>query len=131
MPLIEWRDAFRTGIPSVDHEHAELIALLNRLNAGIEHGDAAAVTRFLGELHDAIAAHFALEETVMRASGYTGYPRHKNDHESLLEAIRDLMEEQIATADANPAGTLGPRLEQWFMRHFHQEDARLHAATEP
>ena len=131
MALIEWRDAFRTGITSVDHEHAELIGLLNRLHAEIERGDAAAVAEFLGDLHDAIAAHFALEETVMRATGYAGFARHKEDHEHLLDEIRDLMEAQIATVDANAAGTLGPRLERWFMRHFHEEDAKLHTAAEP
>ena len=29
MPLIEWQDEFKIGIPSIDHEHQELIALIN------------------------------------------------------------------------------------------------------
>ena len=29
MPLIEWRDEFNTGVAEVDHEHQELIALIN------------------------------------------------------------------------------------------------------
>ena len=127
MALIEWRDACRTGFASVDHEHAALVALLNRLHAAnLARADSAAMAGFLGDLHDAIAAHFALEETVMREIGYAGYPGHKADHERLLDEIRDIMEEEHA--GAGPAGDLGQRLEQWFMRHFHTEDAMLHAA---
>jgi len=131
MALIEWRDAFRTGIPSVDHEHAELIGLLNLLHAEIIRQDAGAVDRFLGELHDAIASHFALEEAVMREAGYPGLARHKEDHERLLDEIRDLMEEQFAAVDADLAGNLAPRLERWFVSHFHEEDARLHGHEGP
>lgn len=128
MALIEWRDAFRTGIPAVDYEHAELIALLNHIHAQAAQRDAQAVGACLGQLHDAIAAHFALEETTMRAAGYAGLDRHKADHERLLDEVRDLMEEQYAPGGADPADWLSSRLEQWFMRHFHHEDARLHAA---
>ena len=31
MKLIEWRDKFQLGIPAVDHEHRELINLINEL----------------------------------------------------------------------------------------------------
>jgi hemerythrin len=129
MALIEWRDAFRTGIPSVDHEHAELIVLLNRLHAEIAGRDADAVTHFMGELHDAIASHFALEETTMQAMAYAGFARHKADHERLLDEIRDLMEEQLAARHPDLGDSLAPRLERWFMRHFHEEDARLHGVA--
>jgi hemerythrin-like metal-binding protein len=129
--LIEWRDTFRTGIASVDHEHAELIALINRLYAALEQHDAPAVTGFLGDLHDAIAAHFALEETLMQASRYPGYAAHKADHERLLDDIRDIMDEHDAGSSPDPAATLQPRLEAWFMRHFQTEDARLHQIMHP
>ena len=129
--LIEWRDAFRTGIGSVDYEHAELIALINRLYAALEQHDASAATRFLGDLHDAIAAHFALEETLMQASRYPGYARHKADHERLLDEIRDIMDEHDEGPSPDPATTLRPRLENWFMRHFQTEDARLHLIKQP
>jgi hemerythrin len=62
---------------------------------------------------------------------YPGFDGHKADHERLLDEIRDLMEEQHAAATADLSGQLVPRLERWFMRHFHDEDARLHGATGP
>ena len=33
MALIEWRDDFKLGIASVDHEHEEMIRLINEAHA--------------------------------------------------------------------------------------------------
>jgi hemerythrin len=66
----------------------------------------------------------------MQASRYPGYPAHKADHERLLDEIRDIMDEHDDGLIADPAATLRPRLEAWFMRHFQTEDARLHASDE-
>ena len=128
MALLQWRDEFRIGIPEVDHEHRELIALINTLHAHLA-GDwhEPPVEEFLGELHAQVAAHFALEEKVMRARRYAGYQDHKRDHERLLEEIRDIMDdyEQVGRYDAT---SLGSALDRWFSEHFRTHDARLHAA---
>ena len=92
MPLIEWQERFRIGIPSVDYEHQEMIALLNELHAGLEaDADSADVVDFLGEVFARISAHFALEERVMRERDYDEYEAHKDAHEDLLEQIRDIL----------------------------------------
>ena len=62
--LIEWKDKYRTGVPEVDHEHQELVAIINSLHEGSKvDGD---VEGFFGDLLAAISAHFALEERAMR-----------------------------------------------------------------
>lgn len=123
MDAIEWRADFNTGIASVDHEHRELVALVNHVHAQLREGDPPdQVEARLGELHDAIAAHFALEERIMREHKYAGYAPHKEDHERLLDEIRDIMDSQIA----NPAAILAERLAAWFGRHFGTLDAELH-----
>ncbi len=126
MALIEWRREFETGIASVDHEHAELVALINRIHADMLAGRWPAVADFLGELHDAISAHFALEETIMRAHSYGGYREHKEDHERLLDEIRDIMEEHGQESALRTQDELAARLERWFTRHFQTHDANLH-----
>ncbi len=70
MTLLEWRDAYTIGIEEVDHEHRELIGLINTLHALLEADRSAArVEEFLGEVLSDISAHFALEEKVMRGDG--------------------------------------------------------------
>lgn len=126
MGLIEWKSHYSVGIEAVDHEHRELIDLINevheKLIAGAKVPD---VTAFLGEIFRGISAHFALEETFMRAHGYDHFAQHKAAHETLLEEIRDIMDGY----EADPDGAsleLSQRLDDWFTLHFRTHDARLH-----
>ena len=125
--MIQWRPAFATGIPAVDHEHQELVGQVNAIIDALGGtSEPVAIEAALGDLHDAISAHFALEERIMRDHGYAGYRPHKEDHERLLDEIRDVMEDHLA----DPAGVLAPRLEAWFGRHFATLDADLHRMIE-
>ena len=128
MDLLEWRDEFRIGIPEVDHEHRQLIELINALHRRLTQSEkAGGVGEFLGELHAQISAHFALEEKVMRRMRYSELDDHKRDHERLLDEIRDIMDgyELDGRYDA-PA--LSGALDKWFSEHFRTRDARLHTA---
>ena len=128
VPLIEWRDEFRIGIADVDHEHRELIELINVLHeASIRDGSTQAVGVFLGELHAQITAHFALEERIMLGRHYPHYRAHKDDHERLLDEIREIMDRQEIGSGYDPAA-LGAALAAWFGEHFRTHDARLHRA---
>lgn len=123
MSLIEWRKEFETGIPGVDHEHRELVDLINRLHEHMASGaDKARVAEFLGEVFARIAAHFALEESIMRKHAYDEYEAHKAEHERLLDEIRDIMD-SASTAYASSLSTV---VRDWFVNHFKSKDARLH-----
>lgn len=127
MALIEWKDAYNTGVAEVDHEHQELIQLINDLHAEVESGgDKAAVGDFLGEVFAKIAAHFALEETVMRKHGYDEYAAHKAEHEALLDQIRDIMDDYEGGAYSDAGEALATTVRDWFINHFKTKDARLH-----
>lgn len=128
MTLIAWRDEFRTGIPSVDHEHAELIRLINETHAQlVRRADAAAIGDALGEILASISAHFALEEQIMRERRYDFYAQHKAEHERLIDDIREIMQEQERGAYAGDAmERLAGELSSWFSGHFRTQDARLH-----
>lgn len=103
-----------------------MIGLINAAHAGLrDRQDRAAIDAMLGEIHAGIAAHFALEERLMRSAGYAGYGEHKADHERLLDQIMELMD--IYAADpAEGEKQLSERLSSWFEGHFASHDARLH-----
>lgn len=127
MPLIQWRREFDTGIADVDHEHRELVDLINtlheRLGADADHDE---VARFLGEVFARISAHFALEETIMRKHRYDEYEAHKSDHERLLDELRDIMDAHEAGAFLDYRAALSAAVHDWFVDHFKTRDARLH-----
>ena len=126
MTLLDWREHFSIGIAEVDHEHRELIGLINSLHAalGDERGGER-VEAFLGEIFADIAAHFALEERVMRERRYDALAEHKADHERLLDQLRDMMDAQAEGAELDDA-RFGGQLAEWFAGHFRTHDARFH-----
>lgn len=131
MTLIQWKDEFSVGVASVDHEHQELIALINSLHDVIQDDDGetpgtqAAVVEKLGEIYAQISAHFALEEKVMRDSHYPLLAEHKEDHEILLDELLEIMDcvEDDGSFDELQ---LGVSLDRWFSEHFRTHDAKLH-----
>lgn len=131
MALIPWREAFEIGIESVDHEHRELIDLINQLHDRLDcSAEPEIVAGFLGEIYARISAHFALEERVMRDLEYDDYADHKNDHEALLDDIRDIMDVFDEGGYVDLQEDLGDQLETWFGGHFRTKDARLHTFFE-
>lgn len=127
MSLIEWRKEFETGIPDVDHEHQELVDIINRLHAHIVgRADRSHIAKFLGEVFAKIAAHFALEESIMRKHAYDEYEAHKAEHERLLDEIRDIMDAQQDNPSSAYGDSLSSTVRDWFVNHFKSKDARLH-----
>lgn len=128
MGLLHWEKRYSVGIEAVDHEHRELVELINRLHEQAKaQGSKMAVLGFFGDLYEAISAHFALEERFMREKGYDQLRQHKGDHERLLDEIRDIMEDYEVN-DLFEERLLAQRLDAWFSRHFESHDARLHRA---
>jgi len=126
MDLLQWKPEYSVGIAAVDDEHREMIDLINSVYAKLdESADRDAIEGCLEDIHSTIALHFALEERIMRERGFPEYGDHKEDHEELLDEIRDLMD---GFADDRVGGAirLERRLSNWFGRHFATFDARLH-----
>lgn len=126
MARLEWRPEFSVGDPAVDHEHRELIELVNVTAAQIEaRGPAEQIERSFGDLLRSVTSHFALEERQMREAGYDRLTEHKADHERLIDALRDIMD-GAETGPEETTDRLVATLGAWFADHFRTHDARLH-----
>lgn len=123
---VHWRDEFSVGVASIDHEHRELIDLINTIFEHFDGGDVDSVADELGETYARISAHFALEEQMMRELGYDQLPDHKTDHEGLLDEIREIMDAFDAGTYEQNKAAFADRLQHWFVDHFKTKDARLH-----
>jgi len=126
MTLLSWHPEYSVGIDAVDYEHREMIDMINELHNELQgRKDAASIEQFLGDIHMTISAHFALEERVMQRSAYAEFEAHKEDHEELLDQIRNLMDSFYDDPDRGLT-LLQARLSDWFAVHFSTFDARLH-----
>lgn len=126
MSMLRWQDTFKVGITELDHDHRELLGLISELlehakeNPDIDH-----VLEALGEIFTAISDHFALEEKMMRETHYPAYGDHKEDHQTLLDDLRDIIDdvEDDGTFDETQ---MNIDLNRWFGDHFRTHDAKLH-----
>jgi hemerythrin len=126
MILLDWKSTYELGIPSVDHEHRELIGMINDVYAKLgEESDSEVIESRLEDIYAGIASHFALEERQMRDAGYEEYADHKDEHEELLDQIRDMMDDFADDPEVGQT-VLRDRLADWFGKHFATFDARLH-----
>lgn len=126
MSLIEWKEQYSVGVESIDHEHKELIALINGLHDNMKsHPGHDEVVEALGEIYAQISAHFALEEKIMRDARYAAYDEHKLDHEVLLDELRDIMD-TIEDDGSLAEFELSQDLDRWFSDHFRVHDGKLH-----
>lgn len=129
MSLLEWREEFKTGNPAVDHEHEELINLINELHQKLQESkrDRDEIADFLGEIYAQISAHFALEERFMREEEYEDYSEHKSDHDRLLDEIGNIMDDYESDRFEDMDKDLSKFLQAWFANHFSTMDVKLHA----
>ena len=126
MNLVQWKAEYSVGDAAIDHEHEHMIKQINALYDKLAPPvNAELVESVLGEIHADIAAHFALEERLMREANYPEYQDHKADHEDLLDQIHDLMDSFYQDQEAGQ-NLLKSQLSDWFGRHFSSFDARLH-----
>lgn len=131
MAPISWKPEYSVGDEAVDHEHRELIDLVNTAAAAILDGHADAdIDKCLGDLYQAISAHFAHEERQMQQADYDQLEAHKGSHEFLLDELRDIMDGAM-TSDQQTAERLTQVLEAWFTDHFRDHDSRLHNRLGP
>ena len=131
MSLLEWKAEYSVGIASMDDEHREMIGMINGVYAQLGASPGKDEIEACHEkIFSTISAHFALEERIMRDSGFEEYKDHKDNHEELLDEIRDLMDEFVADSD-KCATLLEERLSAWFGNHFASFDARLHGKLGP
>ena len=131
MALIDWKPEFSVGDPAVDHEHRELIDLVNdTAGAILGEGGSGDIDRAYGDLLRAVSSHFAHEERQMRLADYDQLEAHKTDHERLIDALRDLMDGDPASSSQAAERLVGV-LGNWFSGHFATHDARLHNRLGP
>jgi hemerythrin-like metal-binding protein len=126
MSLLQWKSEYSVGIQAMDDEHREMIELINATYEKLKsNADADQLEDYLGDIFSTISMHFALEERIMQNAAYAEFQAHKDDHEVLLDRLRDLMDEFFVDP-ASGANRLEQSLSDWFAVHFSTFDARLH-----
>ncbi|GAA5787164.1 hypothetical protein GCM10007860_18380 [Chitiniphilus shinanonensis] len=123
--LFHWTGEFSIGLEEIDEQHMELVRLLNELHQAIIERHATSTCReILGALTDYTRTHFAVEESLMRISGYPEFAEHKQSHEDLIAQVLAL-QDKLDSGEARITFELLHFLKQWLIHHINESDRRF------
>jgi hemerythrin len=88
MSTFQWQESYSLNIPQIDRQHQKLVALIGDMYEAMKMGKGQeAAGLVLLELINYTRTHFATEEKLMKAHAYSGYDRHKQEHEALTGKV--------------------------------------------
>jgi hemerythrin len=115
------------GIPEIDRQHQELIALINSLFRAVLDGKgkkaAGAALRFL---KDYIVIHFATEERFMAETGYPLREQHHEQHQIFIGDFNKLItdfEDQGSSSEL--VVLVNEKVVHWLIEHIMKMDRQL------
>lgn len=130
MSVLQWRSEFGVGIDDIDRDHRKLIGRIKDCQLQLEGcDDPGKIVQVLSQIYAEIADHFAVEERLMEQMRYAAYADHKEDHDTLLEELREIMVD-VEDDGLLDEAELTDDLDRWFSDHFRLHDAKLHRTFE-
>ncbi len=91
MAFMEWHDDLTVGVPKLDQEHRQLVALVGDLfNTADSPRDVALFEWRMDLLIKHTLAHFTSEERLMHETNYRDRQTHQLQHRALIVQIRVL-----------------------------------------
>ncbi len=122
MSFLQWNDSYKLGVPAMDEQHKEWLAILNRFYDHLTREDNS--ENLIHLLDEAIAYtnyHFSQEEAYMQG---IGYPKLTDQHER-HEKIKQFLQEQRKKMEAHRVVISMPvtsEMRTWFSDHILKED---------
>jgi len=108
-----------------DREHQVQLDLLQKLCLALEAGaPATTIHQVISDLIDYSEAHFMSEELLMRMKSYDDYEDHQDNHNHILEVLRDMAAQNIAGEGAL-LKTKARDMQGFISQHIATRDKRL------
>ena len=116
--MLRWRDDYSVNVSEIDNQHKKLFALINELRSAMERGQGWKMFgNTLEELVRYTRTHFAYEEGLMKAKGYSGYEEHKIKHDKMTQKVLDI-QEQYQNGHVTITPEVMKFLEGWLNKHI-------------
>ena len=124
MGLIEWSDSLSVGIPSIDEQHRELVAILNELHeAMMERRGRDVLGGLFARLIDYTKYHFSHEEELLERAQYAEFTAHRTQHVMLAEKVKQL-QAQFEAGKITLGVEVMEFLRDWLRNHIAVSDKR-------
>lgn len=125
MPFCEFTDDLRVGHEIIDHQHATLYGMVNRLHDALRANHSRQeMGEILAFMRSYTVEHFQVEEAFMRETGYPGLEAHHGLHQELLRQVMELEGKYAAGTMILSIMTMH-FLKDWLTNHIQDEDRKL------
>ena len=123
--LIRWGGHYKLGKPEIDHQHEDLIRLLNDLHTQWQDGATRVqLAAALETLAGAVLDHFRDEEMLMERHRYPRFASHKFEHDRFAARIAGLIRD-FHTGEASLDEPLFHDLATWLRDHLLLRDKAM------
>lgn len=118
---VSWSEELSVGVEVLDNQHKKLVAMLNDLEAAIEHGQGReACDDIVTRMSDYAQEHFKTEEALMREHAFPDLEAHVLEHEDFVVKVMDIYFDP-GSEQSSPEGVLA-FLRDWLMNHISKSD---------
>lgn len=126
---LQWNDDLMVGYKGIDDQHKEIFVNAESLIDACQKGKGKNVVGEMIEfLSNYVVEHFGVEENLMKDNDYPDFVSHKNQHDLMIEKMKDLK---------NTLESEGPSLQiviltnrtvvNWLVSHINTTDKKLGA----
>jgi len=122
MAFIDWQENYSVGIKQFNDDHKELVKIINELHNGlVSNLGISQMTYVMDGLVNYTVGHFAREEKYMKKYDYSGYDEHKEEHEKLLNKVREYYQ-MLKDGRSSFTIELMAFLKDWLVDHILGSD---------
>lgn len=119
---VVFEDIHRVGVAEIDHQHMQLVAMVNNINRAVVRGKSDAELRVLfGDLIRFAVEHFATEHRYMTTYGYPEQANHDQQHEQLAGQLVEIFNRFEPGDEIRMLQTT----KDWLMGHIMNADKQM------
>ena len=123
--MMTWTEKVSIGVPEVDAQHQQLLALVSDTEAAVDAGvPREKAAQYLQRLCDYVVEHFATEEALMDPDAYPEYDRHMAEHMECTNLALDFLQSMNEGKDVDLPAFL-EFASKWIEDHILGTDQTL------
>lgn len=118
--LLQWDDALLLRVPPIDDDHQDIVAVLGTV---VTAGDSELLPRW-SALISTMQAHFEMEDSWMRRTGFAANNCHSSQHAIILRILRE-GEARGHAGELAVIRQMADELGQWLPQHVQSMDMSM------
>ncbi len=122
-----WTEDLKTGVPTIDVQHKELVASINDLATAIEEGrGASAIKQLIVFMKYYAEWHFGHEESIAQKHQCPLAEANCHAHAQFIKLFEDLQQSyRDSQADESVALEMYEKLSDWLINHIMKIDKQI------